>query len=262
MDTFHGSVCPGGIVLTTHTSQFDSLAGLYEDFSALPFRQHLEFPSVLALIEHTENTRILDLGCGSGVYSRRLAAHGAGQVLGLDESPGMIDYARRREHARPLGIDYVIGPLPTALAGSFDLVVAVYVLPYATNYDDLVGLCRTAADALRPGGRLITLPIHPEFHPDPDYYAPYGFRLIEQEPRADASPVGLDLRFGHHDAHVTARYWTAETLEVALSAVGFAAPAWHPHRVSAEAEGDPFFRAYLESPHAAILTAVKKHHVV
>ncbi|MER7759683.1 class I SAM-dependent methyltransferase [Streptomyces sp. NPDC097619] len=239
-------------------SQFDALAAMYEEFSELPFREHLEFPSVLALAEPAPGLRVLDLGCGSGVYSRRLAERGA-RVTGIDESAGMIAHAVEREERERLGITYHSGALPDDLAGTFDLVLAVYVLPYATDFDELVRLCRRAATALRPGGRFLTLPIHPSFHPDADYYAPYGFRLHEEEPRRDASPVGLDLRFGTHEARVTARFWTAVTLEGALAEAGFAGTRWRAHRLSERAAAHrPFFRPYLDVPHAAIIDTVKE----
>ncbi|WP_335939860.1 class I SAM-dependent methyltransferase [Streptomyces sp. PTD5-9] len=239
-------------------SQFDALAHIYEEFSGLPFRQHLEFPSVRSLVGPAAEARVLDLGCGSGVYSRWLAERPTASVTGLDESVGMIAYAARREERERRGIDYVAGALPEALRGTFDLVVAVYVLPYATDYDELVALCRVAGGALRPGGRFLTLPLHPAFHPDPDYYAPYGFRLSEKGPREDGAPVALNLRFNEHDTHVTARYWSAPTLERALAEAGFTGIAWPAHQLSDEVADDvAFFQPYLDVPHAAIIEAVK-----
>ncbi|MER6605784.1 hypothetical protein ABT282_07675 [Streptomyces sp. NPDC000927] len=63
--------------------QFGELANTYEDFSRLPFRQHLEFPSILSLIGIAAGERILGLGCGSG--SRHLTRHGAQPVTGVDQ---------------------------------------------------------------------------------------------------------------------------------------------------------------------------------
>ncbi|MGW7519512.1 class I SAM-dependent methyltransferase [Streptomyces sp. NPDC054796] len=240
------------------SSQFDALAQMYEEFSELPFRRHMEFPTVFSLLGEVSGLRLLDLGCGSGVYSRLLAASGADAVTGLDESAGMIDYAVRREERERLGVDFHCGPLPHHLKGTFDLVLAVYVLPYATRYQELVAMCRTAGEALRPGGRLLTLPVNPDFHPDPGYYAPYGFRLSAEAPREDGSPVGLHLRFGRHDAHVTARYWTRPTLEKALSEAGFTGHTWRAHQVSPESVGDPFFQPYLDVPHAAVIETSKE----
>ncbi|MFJ2555975.1 MULTISPECIES: class I SAM-dependent methyltransferase [unclassified Streptomyces] len=241
-------------------TQFDELADIYEEFSRLPFRRELEFPSVIGLLGDPSRLRIVDMGCGSGVYSRVLARRGAGQVVGLDESSGMIEHARARESGERLGISYTDGTLPAALAGSFDVVLGVYVMPYATTYKELVGLCRTAAEALRPGGRFLTLPLHPEVHQDPDHYERYGFRLTTDGALTDGSPVDLALCFGGHDIHVTARYWSAATLEEALREAGFGPVRWRQHRLSPSAAAGPpeFWEPYLSAPHAAILDTRKE----
>ncbi|KAI1372461.1 S-adenosyl-L-methionine-dependent methyltransferase [Hypoxylon crocopeplum] len=242
----------------TDGSQFDSLAELYIDFSELPFRRHLEFPSVLELVGPVDGLRVLDLGCGSGVYARKLANDGAATVVGLDESAGMLDYALKREAEQHLGITYVPGTLPAELRGSFDLVLAVYVLPYARDYSELLALCQAAADALRPGGRLLTLPLHPTMRTDPNYYERYGLRLTSSGPLDDAVPVDLNLRFGRHDAHVTPYFWTAATLERALVEAGFTSIIWHPHRAAKADDVDAaFVQPYLDAPHAAIIEAIK-----
>ncbi|MFC9652021.1 class I SAM-dependent methyltransferase [Streptomyces sp. NPDC056937] len=241
-------------------TQFDELARIYDDFSRLPFRRDLEFPSVFGLLGDLSRLKVLDLGCGSGVYSRALARSGTALVVGLDESGGMIDHARAQESAEPLGIRYLDGDLPAALEGGFDLVIGVYVLPYATTYQELVGLCRTAAGALRPGGRFVTLPIHPEAHHDPGHYERYGFRLRTGESPADGSPVELALSFAAHDIRVTARYWSVTTLEKALREAGFGPVRWQSHRLAPSAAGPPeFWAPYLSAPHAAILDTYKEY---
>jgi SAM-dependent methyltransferase len=227
---------------------------LYEEFSQTDFRRFLEFPSVLAALGDAKGLRVLDFGCGSGVYSRLLADQGAG-VVGMDVAEGMIAHARNIEMKKRQGIEYVTGELPRSLIGSFDLVLAVYVMPYATTYQALVEMCRTAARALRPGGRLVTLPINPKFATDREYYAPYGFRLYDHGSREDAAPLGLDLRFGRWDEHVEGRLWTEPTLYRALAECGFGTLRQHAYRVPKDAP-EGFGSSYLSVPHALIIDAV------
>jgi SAM-dependent methyltransferase len=241
-------------------SQFDELAALYEDMALLPWRRNLEIPTVLGLLGDLTDQDVLDIGCGSGLYCRKLAQGGARRVVGLDEAEGMLEYARRREHTEGLGVEYVTGPLPADLRGAFTLALGVYVLPYASTPDELLALCRQAADALQPGGRFITLPVHPDYDGTPDYYAHYGFRVYSGQPRIDAAPVTLDLRFDAHDVTVTAYYWTRRTLEETLHAAGFTTVTWRDYVLTPAAKadhGEPFWRAYLTRPHAAILECVK-----
>jgi 2-polyprenyl-6-hydroxyphenyl methylase/3-demethylubiquinone-9 3-methyltransferase len=93
--------------------------------------------------------RILDVGCGGGVFSEALARAGA-NVLGFDASERSLEAAC--EHAREAGleIDYRL-----ALAedfepdGTFDVVTAVDVLEHVEDVDATLDMC---ASALKPGG--------------------------------------------------------------------------------------------------------------
>jgi 2-polyprenyl-6-hydroxyphenyl methylase/3-demethylubiquinone-9 3-methyltransferase len=93
--------------------------------------------------------RILDVGCGGGVFSEALARAGA-HVLVFDASERSLEAAR--EHAREAGleIDYRL-----ALAeqfepdATFDVVTAVDVLEHVEDVDATLDMC---ASALVPGG--------------------------------------------------------------------------------------------------------------
>lgn len=236
--------------------QFDKLATLYDRIAELPWRTELEIPSVLHVLGELHGKSVLDIGCGSGVYSRLLRERGAERVVGIDESAGMIDHARDRERAQNLGIEYRVGPVGPGDQGSFDVVLAVYVLPYAETRDELVQLCTQAYQALRPGGRFVTLPVHPEFADHPDYYAQYGFRLWSDEPLADASALTLQLKFADYDLTVTARYWTKATLDAALREAGFSSVEWRDYIGpigGVDRRGAEFWHNYLSAPHAGII---------
>jgi SAM-dependent methyltransferase len=92
--------------------------------------------------------RILDLGCGTGRLSQRLAADGRDVVL-LDASDAMLARAVPLVGA-PAVLADAFG-LPFA-PRTFDAVVALRV---AFHFADLAGLVRSVAPILRPGGRFI-----------------------------------------------------------------------------------------------------------
>jgi len=105
-----------------------------------------EIGQVLALLP--PGGRVLDLGCGTGRLSRRLAAAGHDVVM-LDASAAML--ARAVESASAPAVLADAFALPFA-PGSFDAVVAMRVAFHFADLDALVG---SVAPLLHPGGRFV-----------------------------------------------------------------------------------------------------------
>ena len=96
----------------------------------------------------------LDVGCGSGVFSRLLAGAGA-RVLGLDGSPAMVEAARVAGGA---GVRFEVGRAEEvgALRERFDGAVCLSVLEYLERPDAALA---AIAGRLKRGGRLaVSLP--------------------------------------------------------------------------------------------------------
>jgi SAM-dependent methyltransferase len=70
--------------------------------------------------------RVLDLGCGPGLYLERLASAGW-EGVGVDISPAAIDYADAQARALELDCTYLLGDLRTVeVQGKFDLIVCLF----------------------------------------------------------------------------------------------------------------------------------------
>lgn len=106
---------------------------------------------------------LLHLQCHFGMDTLSWARLGA-RVTGVDFSPVAIERARRLAVQAGLAATFVEADtqrLPAELAGRFDVVVATYgVLCWI---GDLGAWMRGAAMALRPGGRLVLVDMHPAF---------------------------------------------------------------------------------------------------
>jgi SAM-dependent methyltransferase len=113
----------------------------------------------------------LDLGCGLGLLSTRLADR-ADQVTGIDIAQAAVDRATARASAYP-NVSFMQGDaadLPSSLNGQFDLVViadALYYLPPPITSSVLEKVASRIADLLVPGG-LCILVNHYFFSLDPD----------------------------------------------------------------------------------------------
>ena len=101
---------------------------------------------VVELLAPQAGEAILDLGCGDGALTERIAATGAA-MTGADASPAMIAAAR----ARGLNIVEASGDaLP--FNGEFDAVFSNAALHWMPNADAVIaGVYR----ALKPGGRFV-----------------------------------------------------------------------------------------------------------
>jgi 2-polyprenyl-3-methyl-5-hydroxy-6-metoxy-1,4-benzoquinol methylase len=109
-------------------------------------------------------TRVLDVGCGVGRWSRLLAARGA-SVTGIDLSPTMIAEARRRTAARPLrgSCRFLVQDLAVLQAGDrFDLVLSVTVLQHILDVAALRASLQRMAEHLDEDGVLVLLEAAPE----------------------------------------------------------------------------------------------------
>ena len=101
---------------------------------------------VLELLAPRAGERILDLGCGDGVLTAKLAAMGCA-VLGVDGS------AAQAEAARKMGLDArVMDGERLSFEDEFDAVFSNAALHWMRNADAVIaGVWR----ALRPGGRFV-----------------------------------------------------------------------------------------------------------
>lgn len=240
---------------------FDAHADLYEKMFAAPYRKYLEIPTLAALLGDLSGLSVLDFGCGPGFISRWLHDKGAHRVVGYDISGGMLSYAQLEEQKKPRGISYT-SILDSSLSEQFDIVVAVYVMPYAPSKERLLEMSEVMARLLKPEGRLITLPIHPEFNSSPEYYRPYGFRLIEKESRADGSLVNLHICHPPYDVNIDAHYWSEQTLTSTLHNAGFHSITWRkllPPPIGQVP--DVSLDGYLQAPHVAIIEGIKNGKV-
>ena len=73
---------------------YDGIVSKYSAIKTNPYKTHVEEPTIWACIGDLERQTVLDLGCGSGHYSRALRSRGARRVVGLDVSGEQIEEAR------------------------------------------------------------------------------------------------------------------------------------------------------------------------
>ncbi len=142
---------------------------------------------------HAPRERILDLGCGTGIFTRQAAA-AAGEVIGVDISAGMLRVARSVcagiENVTLLQIDGERLPFADQ---RFDCVIARESLCYVPD-TELPDALAEVRRVLRPGGIMLWLE---QVSDDPSWqHHPGAPNVIKRSPaaiRAEAGAAGLLL---------------------------------------------------------------------
>ncbi|MCT9095985.1 class I SAM-dependent methyltransferase [Haloarchaeobius sp. HME9146] len=115
---------------------YERLAEGYDELGdTKPWNAYLERPATLSLLPDIEGARVLDAGCGAGHLTRELGTRGAA-VVGLDASPRMLQYARKRAPDADFLRADLGSPLPFS-DDSFDGIASSLAFHYVRDWDSL-----------------------------------------------------------------------------------------------------------------------------
>src|SRR5271169_19091 len=122
-----------------------------QDWKAERYAQHAHFvpalgQPVMELLDPKPGERILDLGCGDGVLTKKLQDLGC-QIVGVDSSPELIQAAQKLD----LHTHLMDGQALT-FEGVFDAVFSNAALHWMKDQPKVIeGVWK----ALKPGGRFV-----------------------------------------------------------------------------------------------------------
>lgn len=134
----------------------------------------IERPGTLSLLPDVKGKRVLDAGCGPGVYTETLLERGA-EVVAIDVSEKMIEIARRtvsdRATFRVANLEETLDFLQDE---DFDLVLSSLVLDYIYDWDSLF---KEYFRVLCPNGVFV----FSVGHPVSDYFLPGAMDYFDIE---------------------------------------------------------------------------------
>ena len=182
------------------------------------FQDVLIEPATERMLEVRRGDAILDIACGAGRLTRRLARLGA-NVIGIDHSAEFIERARQRSAAEGVDVEYRVidaadeDALLSLGAGRFDRAVCTMALMDMPCLDPLM---RSLAELLKPEGCFVFSVVHPCFQ------APAVQRYVEVS----------DDSSGRHEMRKGVRIWKYLTPEARKTEgiIGQPQPQYYFHR--------------------------------
>ena len=186
-------------------------------------------------IKYDKNLRILDIGCGTGRHAIELTKRGY-TVVGVDLSDSQLNRAREKASMDDLHIHFQkhdARDLP--FLHEFDLAIMLCEGGFTLMETDEMNyqILRNAANALKPGGKLIFTTLNalfPLFHSVKDFFASNA-----KEGNAQCDSISFDLMtFREHnivhaeddlgnkkELHCNERYYTPSEITWLLKTLGF-----------------------------------------
>ncbi|MEU3979122.1 class I SAM-dependent methyltransferase [Streptomyces sp. NPDC026672] len=132
---------------------YDKEAAVYDASRGGEARARAAADAVLGLVPVTAG-RLLDLACGTGLVTRRLAESRPGlRVTGCDLAPAMVRLAAGRLPGAVVRADSRRLPFP---GGTFDAVTSVWLLHLLEDPAEVGAVLGECARVLRPGGVYVT----------------------------------------------------------------------------------------------------------
>lgn len=123
----------------------------------------IDFITQLAPKEKFE--KVIDLGCGPGLYTLRLAKKGY-DVVGVDFNKTSIDYAINESVKHNITIDYRIEDITNIeIENEFDLALLIYQIYCVFSLENRIKILRNVHRGLKPGG-LVLFDVLSEFSYD------------------------------------------------------------------------------------------------
>ena len=137
-------------MLAAHLSQETDGASRKESFIEASVQWLVEVAALPA------SARVLDLGCGPGLYAEKFAKRNV-QVVGIDFSAKSIDYARKQTEKKQTGIIYYCQDYLQAEFGTLDynLILLAYCDLGVFSPENRQKVLTKCFQALTPGGKLI-----------------------------------------------------------------------------------------------------------
>jgi SAM-dependent methyltransferase len=141
-------------------TSWDPVADWYADYLSKPdtLQNEVVFPGTLRLLDAKSGKKYLDIACGEGAFSRRLAQEPGVLVDGFDASPSLIEKAKK---IAPRKSRYSVADarvFSETVSNNYDGAVCILALQ---NIDPIETVFQEAHRVLKPGSPFVMVINHP-----------------------------------------------------------------------------------------------------
>ena len=230
-----------------------------------PMIKKILVPSFFSLIGDVSDKSIIDLGCGPGIYTRKLKKLTSKTVLGVDISSEMIGLCQQIEDSEKLGIVYKVHDLAIPFKENnelYDIGVLNFVLNHSNSFEMLKSIVKNAFDLIKPNGKIVGHAVNPDIDPKNfPKFVKYNLKLeVDRIPIQNYDPIHVELF--HPDSNSSTKFddfcVPPGDYERAFQESGFKNFQWVPEKLGKEFEGDiEEWAEYLESKQAILFEAYK-----
>jgi len=120
----------------------------------------IEQPIIFDLIGSVKNKSVLDIGCGYGAMTIKIAKAGAEKVIGVDVSEKMIKKANAENLHEKIQYKIISAEKINTIEDKFDIVVSCLAIHYIENFKELFS---NIASLIKSGGKFIFSMEHPMY---------------------------------------------------------------------------------------------------
>lgn len=186
-------------------------------------------------INYDKNTRILDIGCGTGRHSLELAKRGY-NVTGIDLSESQLERARQKASAQNLSIEFSrCDARQLTFCAEFELVIMLCEGAFSLMENDEMNfqILSNASKALKPKGKLIFTTLNglfPLFHSVQEFMdsatlegnAKYSSNSFDLMTFRDRHTVNIEDDLGHtKELKCDERYYVPSEITWLLKTLDF-----------------------------------------
>ena len=218
-------------------------------------KKYLQYPGLIKLLGNIKGKRILDIGCGNGFFSNKIAERGA-KIVGFDVSEKQIELAKETEKNMKRGMEFFCSDqFKFNYPEKFDLAFSNMVIFYAVNFEELVQFFKCAFNSLKDKAEFISVIVNPEYKRFNELH--YDRKIVKEGNKAK-SEFYINGKFDVSSGFYS--FFTKLEYERAAKEAGFSRLVWKKIEIEKEGlkdKGADFWKGYDSDPLYGIFVAKK-----